>query len=191
MGFAKNMMGKTYNQVTGKSNANEIVQDKEYEKALADLARQYFIETAPVRREYLGQGMDVLTGKTEPLDLPAFRELDALNKQTTEKQYGVAKQNILDTLPRGGGLQKALADLETERAQGLSTNRMQLTANLITQILAQLYGGAFGAPGEALAGLGSAAGSYAQRYGATEIAQANRLGSHIQGLSSIGRSFGG
>jgi len=92
-----------------------------------------------------------------------------------ESQYGVARENILGTMPEGGGLNEALTGVETARAQGLS----DLATNLYMDQLSKMYGAVFGAPQQSMAGLGSAAQSYAQRQGAQ--LQANQMPWQIAG----------
>lgn len=74
--------------------------------------------------EYLNQ----LMGANPPAG-QASPTLYAPARTALEQQYGVAKDQLLSTMPRGGQLNSALANLILQRAQGVGS----LTGNLFNQ----------------------------------------------------------
>lgn len=174
----------------GKSNKSPHTAG--YEDALSQVANEYYRNTAPLREEFLKQGMGVLQGTQPAETLPGVQGLLGSVRPGIESQYNVARDNILASTPKGGGLTQALTNLESSRAGNLSEARTQILSDAVNKWLAQTYGGAFGAPGQAMQGLTGAAGSYASRYGSNAAAQADRYGSYVGGASSdFGNMTGG
>lgn len=144
------------------------------EDTLNAMAKEYYTATNPWRQEYLNQTMALLKGTTNPESLPGVKNLNTLSLQNVNAEYEKARNNIIATIPKGGRLSEALANLESKRASDIATAITQNAANAANQYLQSGYQAAFGAPAVANQGLGEAAGSYASRYGAREASQAGR-----------------
>lgn len=149
-----------------------------YEAALSRIAKDIWKKTSPSREGFYADWANIMEGGT-----PQFADtMFAGMRRPIEAQYGAAKQGVLAGTPAGGGLVDALSQVETGRAEGM--------ANILNQIwqdqINKMYGAAFNAPGQAMQGLGSAASSYANRYGS----QAARAGGFEQGLMSMTGQLG-
>jgi len=93
----------------------------------------------------------------DPYKLPAFQPLYGLARTGLEDQYGVAKENILSGLPRGGAMGRALGNLETGRAKDVGSLQASISAPIIQDLYNKAYGTAWTtAPAQAFAGYGSA-----------------------------------
>ena len=93
-----------------------------------------------------------------------------------EDQYQIARQNVLGSMPRGGGLTDALASVELGRARDISglgaqmeQQRQATIMGIIEDMMSKAYGYAMGAPQQAMTGLGGPASNLANM-------QAARLG---------------
>jgi hypothetical protein len=131
-------------------------------QAQTRLAEQLVSETSPLRRELIGDASGFLRGR-DVTGLPEF----AAGKSVLEPQFANARESIIANTPEGGGLTSALAQLEGDRARGLTQMTGSLASNEIDRAL-QLA--TFGAA-QGTAGLGGAAFSQAQR--AAAEAQSN------------------
>ena len=90
-----------------------------------------------------------------------------VKQRALEDQYGVAQESILSTLPEGGVLEESLANLETERAQGLG----DLAAQIALDEYNKAYGVATGSPQTSMSGYTSAADQSTDLYGAETAEQ--------------------
>lgn len=108
-------------------------------------------------------------------------------KSAVEKQFSRARQNVLASTPRGGGLTSALANLEGARAGTLATG----TGDLFEREMARAFALGTGQTPVALSGLGSAAGSLASIGAAQQAQQAQALQGIGVGVgSTIARKAG-
>jgi hypothetical protein len=145
------------------------------EQALADIAGETFESTAPFRQEFLGQAQDILTGRTSPQDLPFFAPAFAEGKRALEGQFGRAREDILGMTTPGGGQQELLAGLAGQRAQQVGSLPSMISQGLMQDVLNKSFGAAFGAPGQAMGGFGTAAGLDVSRQGIGAQQQGNLL----------------
>lgn len=133
------------------------------EKALSQIALAQWNEAKPFRQEWAPLLMKVLEGNTPASAFPAFAPL----RTAAEAQYGVAKNNLMGSVPRGGELTSALTNLEANRAQTVGS----LGADFLTDLLNKSFGVAYNAPQAAMSGLSSAGAMAAQRQAAQLQAQ--------------------
>lgn len=138
--------------------------------AQSRIAEALWNETSPLRKLFLDRGNAFLTGGLDVTQSPMFGNL----KNAVETQFGRAKQNVLETSPVGGGLTSALAALEAQKASTMTSG----ISGIAEGELSRAFGMASGAPGQALAGLGSAASIQ----GALASANAARAASAKQGM---------
>lgn len=117
--------------------------------AMAQMARQLWTETSGVRAPLIEQMTSAVSGDFDPGTSPIF----APQKRAIESQYGVAKDNLLASMPAGGAMTSAMADLESNRANSLA----DMMGSIYQDQLNKAYGASFNAPGQAIQGLGSAA----------------------------------
>jgi len=136
-----------------------------YEDQITQMAQEYYKSTEPLRSNFLNQYENLMTGNFDPQKSPMYQPLFAQGKQGIEGQYGVAKENILSNLPQGGSMDKALADLEMNRASQASMLPVNISRDLIGDMLQKAYGSAFNAPQQAMGGLSNVASSFGQRQG--------------------------
>jgi hypothetical protein len=132
--------------------------------ALADEAarqsREIYNQTAGLRGATLADWNKILAGEFPTSSNLMFSGLRA----PIEQQYNTAKQNILANTPRGGGLTKALADVDIARAGGLSDTLSNIWQNQLNQATGQ----AWGSPALSIQGLGQSAGTLGQ-LGASQL----------------------
>lgn len=144
-----------------------VAQPSAYETRLAQIAEQEYAETSPLRQAFMEAWEKALTG-----EMPAWYEsIYGAAKTPIEQQYQAGRENILATLPKGGVLQKSLADWELERTKTLS----EIPRSAIADMISKAYGAAYGAPQLAISGLGEAAQPLSARQSALwqSIAQAS------------------
>lgn len=132
-------------------------------QAQTQLAQQLVSQTDPLRRGLIDDAFGFISGDRDVTGLPEFAALKGAN----EAQFGRARENIISSTQRGGGLTSALANLEGQRA----SNQVAFTGDLATtEVNRALQLGTFGAA-QGSQGLSSAGFVQAQR--ATAEAQAN------------------
>jgi len=119
------------------------------------IAEELFSQTDPLRRGMIGRSTNFIRDPNDVFNLPGY----AAVKDTTESQYGRARDSIIANTPEGGALTSALVDLERNRASDL----VRGTAQLNDAELARAMTLATGTTGQSLAGLGSAGAIQAQR----------------------------
>lgn len=102
-------------------------------------------------------------------------------RNTIEDQYGVARENVLANIPKGGALTDALTNTEIGRADMLTN----LTGNVSQDEYNKLYGMATGAPQTSIGGLSSLAGSQAMANAQTQAGKYGATGDFGQGLGQI------
>lgn len=142
-----------------------------YADKMAQVAQQIYGETADVRGGFLEQYEGLLSGEFDPQTSPMFAPAFAMGKEGIEGQYGVAKENILANMPRGGAQLGQLGGLEMARAGQSASLPAMISQNIMGDMMGQAYGAAFGAPGQAMQGFGQAANIYGQQ----QAAQSNLM----------------
>src|SRR3990172_7554915 len=148
-----------------------------------DISRRLFGESTGLRKGIIGEleailGFPQTTQPGEEANRPtgvlegAFRPA----REALESQYGVAREQVLSSVPgRGGQLNQMLSDVALERAGAVSG----LKGQLINQAFNQALGLSTQMPALALGGLGSA--------GQLQSASANR---RLQRDIAIGQAVG-
>ena len=156
---------------SGASNtgANEAAE------ASAEIARQLFGESAPLREGVLGRSTDFIQNG----DVYASPQYGAL-KSNTEAQYGRARDNIIGSSPAGGALSANLGNLEAARVSDLT----QGTAALTDNELARAYGLSTGNTSGALQGYGTAGGIQANLANSQAQQNAGKAGALGAGAGS-------
>lgn len=125
------------------------------ELLLSQIAAQMFNQTQPSRDSWNEIFAQVQGGGYDPTTNAAY----APAREALEAQYGGARENVLASMPSGGALDSALANVETGRAREVGG----LSSQIIMDLLNKSFGSAFGAPGEAMGGASSAASLANQR----------------------------
>lgn len=134
----------------------------------AQIAKQLFDEASPLRGANLAQLGEFAQTGVLPVALRAGLDpLYATGREGLEKQYGVARQNILSSIPmRGGQLNKQLADLEQARAGSVGTLRSNILGQYELPLRQQLFttgvNAGLGQSTQGLTGLGASATNFMQ-----------------------------
>ena len=124
---------------------------------------------------------DVIAGRFDPKSSPLWASTFNTGKEALESQYGLAKDAVLANLPRGGGQVRGITDVETARAGEAARLPMELSANITGDLMNKAYGAAFGAPGQAMSGLSSAAGLRSQ----SDAIRAQQKAAQAQGMGTL------
>lgn len=138
-----------------------------YDIAMADIAKKEYDRTDPLRSQMLDQYGGLLSGSTSVYDLPQFKALQegfdtnyrAVRPQV-EGQYNIARENVLGSVPRGGGLTQALTNVESNRARSVSDlayERSNAAQQMIMDMLNKAYSYVTGSPMVSISGYGQAA----------------------------------
>ncbi len=115
---------------------------------LSQMAQNYWNATAPVRDSVLSRLSEFMGGNFDPTASPMYAPI----KSSTEQQYGTARDKIMETLPVGGALSESLADLESNKANTMSS----LISQLVLDEYNKAYGIASGSPQTSQSGISSA-----------------------------------
>jgi len=129
----------------------------------AEMSQQYFDETAPARTELIGRGTRFSKGDLDYTQSPMYGP----GKGAIEDQYEVARQNIIAETPSGGAMSSNMANLEQQRARGMS----DLASRISQDDYNKIYGAAFGAPQTSIGGTSGVSSSGVG--GAANIASAD------------------
>lgn len=142
----------------------------------AQIARELFQQTDPLRRALIGRSQDFVGGGFDVTQTPSY----ALLKNQVESQYGNARDNIVANTPGGGPLIAALTQNEGSRADALTLG----TAGLYEDELNRALGLATGATGPAVGGLGQAASVQAMLAQSAAQRQAGLMGALGTGVGA-------
>jgi hypothetical protein len=154
-----------------------------YEYMSANLANTLFQETAPTRNLLEGSLNQFLsTGVTPTLFSPVY----AAGKDAIEKQYGVAKDQLMSGSPKGGTVGDALAQLESGRASDL----VNLKSGIASDLFSKAYGMAYSTPQTSIAGLSGAGQSFATQQAAQSASAGNAKSGKAGGLGMLGQGAG-
>lgn len=164
----------------GKNQSGPDVSPMEWQSY--KMAKNLWETSTPMRSTILGQLQGVLGGELpEPL-IPQYQ----MGRQGLEGQYGVARDNILSSLPSGGGMTQALTDLETNRANAVGG----LKAGMLNDLYNTAQGVAFNMPSLAFQGMGQAGQTYAQKQGAQMAANSNAKSGKSGMMGMLGQGLG-
>ena len=144
---------------------------------LAQISGDYYKQTQPLRTSLINRSQSFLSGGLDVTQSPMYGAL----KSGIEGQYGIAKNNILSSLPQGGALIEALVNLEGQKAGSLA----QGIGGLAGDELSRAYSMGTGAAGQAMQGLGGAGNIQAQLAMAKAQQQAGAMQGLGMGLGSI------
>lgn len=153
------------------------------EQTLSDISKEMYSTTSGLRTSLLDHYNKVLEGNYDYKSDEAYAPLFATAKQGIEDQYGVARQNIMGSTPRGGGLTKALSNIETARASDMGTVPMNLQSQIANSLFNQATGTAWNAPQTSISALGQANNTYGMR-------MMQQQASAAQGKSGLGQGIG-
>jgi len=140
------------------------------------IAEELFSQTDPLRRGVIDRSESFVSNPNDVFNLPGY----AAVKDTTESQYGRARDSVIANTPEGGALTSALGDLERNRASDL----VQGTARLNDSELSRAMTLATGSTGQSLAALGSAGAIQAQREASDDAGKAAKTGAVGQGAGA-------
>jgi len=175
----------------GKSGGGRSAQSQETEfsRQQAEIAQKIFEETTGLRTGLIGsfeERLGLPSTQEGPLADASLFGPTAPERETLESQFTNARENILSRTPtRGGQLNETLADLETDRARAVTG----LDVAASREALALGQGVAFGAPAQAISGLGGAASQFgvaATRGAQASAAAGQGAGSLVGTLGSAG-----
>lgn len=186
--------GGIFGSPLGKASEPEIKSSR-YADKLAKMGEQYWNQTAPLRSQVVGRSTDFMRGNLDVTQSPVYTAgQTALEKQygiaqnTLEDQYGVAQQQMLSSMPSGGGLQQGLSDLSSNRAGSLadlSSAKATSLSDLVSQLAQDEYSKAYGmaqlSPQSSMAGLTGAGGVMSPVLGS----QANKQGAAMSAIGNI------
>jgi hypothetical protein len=160
-----------------------------YAATESQISQELYDTTKPLREALLPKYQSAIAGGYDYRSDPAYAPLFAAAKGGIESQYGQARQSILGSTPSGGGLTKALSNLDIARASDLGTVPMNLQNQIAQKLLGEATSTAWGTPQISIGGLGNAGAIYGQQV-AQEQAAANQgkagLGSGIGSLLGMG-----
>lgn len=137
----------------------------------ADIARQLFQQTDPLRRSLIDRSQQFVSGNLDVTNSPVFSGF----KSGVESSFDSAKDRIIDITPRGGALIEALTNLEGERARTLSQGRGAIAGDELSRAMSLGTG-----IESSISGLGSAGAIQA----ALAQAEANRQSGMFSALGA-------
>lgn len=161
-----------------------------YEQQGAQIAKETYEETTPLRKEFLQQMGQFTQGGYDPTKMAIFSPLYDIARAGPEAQYRGAMENILAGTPRGGGQTAAIAQTELARAKDVGSIPGMITSDLLTDMLNKAYGAAFNAPQTSMAGFGSLASTYAGRQVGLTQAAGQQKGAAFSALGGLGMGAG-
>jgi len=190
----KMVKGKPKDTLAGNLIPDEIIPDEKkktklaatnYEDLLTEISKMLFESTAPMRDSLIGDLTSVAEGTFDPKTSASYNPLFAEAKGGIEDQYGVAKENIISSLPRGGGMERALTEVETGRAETSAELPAQLSKNIMDDMMSKAYGVAFGTPQTSLQGIGAASNTFGTRQAAEMAAESQEQAAKFGGLGQM------
>lgn len=166
------------------------VEQGNFENILSGMAQQYYGQTQPLRTQMLQQYGDVMSGNYDYQNSPTYAPLFSIAKQGIDKAYVPARENILSNTAPGGGQTAALGALERDRARQMGMVSPTIVSDLSGDLMNKGYGAAFLSPQQSMSGMGSAAASYAGRFGAVAGQQGASKMAGGQALGGLGQGLG-
>ena len=161
-----------------------------FEKQLAAMSGEMYKASGPLRDSLYPQMQNVLQGGYDVTQNPQYRPAYTLARGPLESQYNVARENVMGSTPRGGGLTKALTGIEQSRAQQVGSLPSQIGGGILSDLTNKAYGTAFSVPGQAMQGLGSAASTFGSRQSAQMQAHAQANAGKSGMFGSLGQGLG-
>jgi hypothetical protein len=136
-------MGNIFQELFGGSSAKKVQGGAD---AQARMAQDMYNSSKPIRDPLIQRYSDFVGGNLDPTANPIYNPAFTNMKRANEEQYGIARQNLLDTLPTGGVLQSQLGNLEMQRAQGMEGGLNDLVQRIIGDEYGKAYGMATNSP---------------------------------------------
>lgn len=154
-----------------------------YETQMANIISQEYENTTPMRSMITGDLTNFLnTGAISDSLSPVY----AAGKSGIEGQYNIGKENLLASVPRGGGMTQGLVDLESNRADSLGN----LQGDIATDMYNKAYGYATGTPSQSVSGLSNVSGTYSNRMAAETAANAQQNAAATSAMGNLGQGLG-
>jgi hypothetical protein len=150
---------------------------------MADISRSLWDTTQGSRSALLQKYQDYLGGTYDPKTDPTYAPQYSAYKSGLEGQYGVAKSNLMSSMPQGGQLYNSLANLESNRAGDVGAIEGNLTSQIAQQLMQGATSAAFQTPSVSLSGLGQANAGYSNR-------MSQQMASQGQGKAGLGSGLG-
>ena len=161
-----------------------------YESALAKMGLQIFREGTPLRVGLTEDLMGFQSGQVSPTESPMFAPAFAAMKGGVEDQYGVAKENILRSMPEGGALSGSMADLEMARAGDIGRGTAGVTTGIVQDMLNKAFGVATGNTNQSMGGLGTVAQTFGQRQAQQMAGETSMMQSVMDAAIGLGQAAG-
>lgn len=150
--------------------------------------------TSPARQAWYPQFEAVVKGDYDPRTSPLWNPQYDLGKQAIEGAYQSGKEDLLSSMPRGGGMRTAMSDLGRARQQDLGNLASNLSSNIYSDQLNKAWQAAFGmVPGITQGMGGLAGGQMAGNYNlATQQAamDAQQRAGLMGGIGGLGAGIG-
>ena len=143
----------------------DVIAANQFENKLFDESGNLLTSTAPIRDPLVDLLTNVATGTFDATTSPIYKNIFAQSKKGIEDQYGLARENLLSSLPAGGALQYGLSELEGARAQQASALPANISAGIFQDLMSEAFGFSKDAVAQAFAGYGAAGETYADRQG--------------------------
>jgi hypothetical protein len=113
--------------------------DNPYQAQASNIYNQLYQETSPIRQQLINRGTQFLQGGYDYTQSPAWQP----TKLAAERNYERARGDILSNLPRGGGLQEALARNIQGRADTLTNAAGQIGMDEYNKVFGLGTGGGY------------------------------------------------
>ena len=133
--------------------------------AMSNIALGLAQQTDPLRKGMISNWENMLSGDYDVTQSPMYGPVMDATKYNLGTQFNRARDNIMGSLPKGGGLQKAIADSYLQEAGQMTNLTADLTKNIWQDEYSKAYGMASGAPQQAISGLGGSGALSSQIYG--------------------------
>ena len=159
--------------VFGKDNNNS----NPYQAQASNIYNQLYQETSPIRQQLIGRGTNFLQGGYDYTQSPAWQP----TKLAAERNYQTAQKDMMSNLPRGGGLQEALAKNITGRADTLTNAAGQIGMDEYNKVYGLGTGGGY----QSAAGLTGLAGQQAAMNAQQNAAKSGAMGDLGMGAGMI------
>jgi len=164
-------------------------------EALANIAKQVFSETTPLRQDLTDQFTQLSASGDffNPITDQSITQsplFDVL-KLNNERAFDSARDRVLETLPTGGSLNQGLTDVELGRATNFTRGTGALAQaeiqrqNLLRGEALQLVSGGTAGALSGLSGAGNLLAQGAQGDAAFASADANRSAGKSQGVGTL------
>lgn len=136
---------------------------RDAEARQSEIAGNIFQQAFPVMQLLSARSRNFLNGGADITKDPLYQMQYGTMKDNTEGQYGVAKDQLLASVPGGGALTSALAGLENNRAASLSSGATGIASDMFNQEMARAFALGTGQAPVAMGGYSNVANSAGMR----------------------------